>query len=156
MQFLEKEIQEYTQLVCSTLLGYEVNPIPGSYDEPLSNTVSGSVQITGEWNGSIMLTLSSSLVNLLTETLFSLETGKASIEDKKDAVGELVNMIGGNIKALLPQPSRLSVPLLALEGHALYFPSTKMVAHCQFECAKKPFALSLYEQAENPFKRHFK
>ena len=153
MSFLEEEIQQYTQLVCSTLLGYEICPLPGSYDVNSADTISGSVQVTGKWNGTIMLSLPTALVNTLTETLFSLEPGKASIEDKKDAVGELINMIGGNIKALLPQPSGLSIPLLAMEGHQLFFPSTKMVTHCQFECAEKPFALSLYEQVENPFKR---
>ena len=150
MQFLEKEIQQYTQLVCSTLLDYEVNPLPGSYDVSSTDTFSGSVQVTGKWQGIILLSLPSALVNTLTEALFSLEQGKVSNEDRKDAVGELINMIGGNIKALLPQPSAISVPLLALEGHQQYFPSTKMVTHCQFECNGKPFALSLYEEVETP------
>lgn len=151
MQFLEKEIQEYTQLVCSTLLGFEVQVLPGSFEASPTDTVTGSVQVTGKWNGAIMLSLPSTLVDTLTEVLFSLEPGKASIEDKKDAVGELINMIGGNIKALLPQPSVLSVPLLAMAGHSLYFPSTKMVTHCQFESQGNPFALSLYEQVEKTF-----
>jgi chemotaxis protein CheX len=152
VQFLEKEVQQYTQLVCSTLLGYEVNPLPGSYDISSADTVSGSVQVTGKWHGIIMISLPSTMVNTLTENLFSLEPGKASTEDRKDAVGELINMIGGNIKALLPQPSTLSVPLLALEGNSQYFPSTKTVTHCQFGCDGKTFALSLYEQVENPLK----
>ena len=152
MQFLEKEIQQYTQLVCSTLLGLEVQPSPLPY-EASTDTVTGSVQITGKWNGAILLSLPASLVNTLTETLFALEPGKASIEDKKDAVGELINMIGGNIKALLPEPSVLSVPLLALEGHKLYFPSTKMVTHCPFECQGKTFALSLYERVEKSLRK---
>ena len=151
MQFLEKEIQQYTQLVCSTLLGVEVQPLPGHYETSPTDTFTGSVQITGKWNGALLLSLPSSLVNTLTETLFSLELGKASQEDRKDAVGELINMIGGNIKALLPQPSTLSVPLLGVEGHELYFPSTEMVTHCQFACQEKSFALTLYEQVEKPF-----
>lgn len=149
MQFLEKEVQQYTQLVCSTLLGYEINPLPGSYDLTSEDTISGSIQVTGKWNGTILLSLPSTLVNMLTETLFSLESGKASIEEKKDAVGELINMIGGNIKAVLPQPSLLSAPLMTLEGQQPYFPATKIVTHCQFEYNEKTFALSLYEQEDN-------
>ena len=150
MQFLEKEIQKYTHLVCSILLDFEISPLPDSYEMPSAKMFLGSVQITGEWNGAIMLSLPSTLVNTLTEKMFSLESGKASIEEKKDAIGEMVNMIGGNIKALLPQPCALSAPLMALEGDTLHFPSTKMVTHCKFECAGKPFALSLYEQVEDP------
>ena len=82
--------------------------------------------------------------------------GKACLEDKKDAVGELINMIGGNIKALLPAPCVLSVPLLALEGHAMQFPATKMVTHCQFDYQGKPFALSLFEREDKPFKERIK
>ena len=133
MQFLEKEIQQCTQLVFSTLLSLEVHPSPGQHESSSTDTVTGSVQITGKWNGVILLALPSSLVNTVTETLFSLEPGKASTDDKKDAVGELINMIGGNIKALVPEPSTLSVPLLALEGQSLQFPATEMVTHCQFE-----------------------
>ena len=103
-----------------------------------------------------MLSLPSTLVNRLTETMFSLEPGKASIEDKKDAVGEMINMIGGNIKSLLPDPSTLSVPILAMEGHSLQFPSTKMVTHCQFDCQGKPFALSLFERVDKPFEKRLK
>ena len=147
MKFLEKEIQEYTQLVCSTILGIEAQPLAENY-EASSDTFKGSVQITGKWNGALLLCLPSSLVNKLTETLFSLEPGKASAEDKKDAVGELINMIGGNLKALLPEPCTLSVPLLGIEGQDLYFPYTKRVTHCLFECQGKPFSLSLYEEIE--------
>ncbi len=112
MQFLEKEIQHCTQLVCSTLLDFEVQPSPGYYKASPANTITGSVHITGEWNGTILLSLPSSLVGKLTEKLFSIEPGKSSKNDKEDAVGELINMIGGNIKALLPEPSKLSVPII--------------------------------------------
>ncbi len=147
MQFLEKEIQQYTQLVCSTALGLEVQTLPGVHEVSPTDTASGSIQISGEWNGAIMLSMPTILVNTLTETLFSLAPGKASSEDKKDAVGELINMIGGNIKALLPEPSVLSTPLVALEGNnPPHFPATKMKTHCQFECQGKYFGLSLFEQ----------
>jgi chemotaxis protein CheX len=147
MQFLEKEIQEYTQLVCSTALGLKVLPLPGVHEVSPTDTASGSIQISGEWNGAIMLSMPSSLVNTLTETLFSLATGKATSEDRKDAIGELINMVGGNIKALLPEPSVLSTPIVALEGNSPpHFPATKMKTHCQFECQGKRFGLSLFEQ----------
>src|SRR3546814_11558410 len=37
-------------------------------------------------------------------------------EDVTDAIGELVNMIGGNVKSLMPEPSILSLPMVAA-GH---------------------------------------
>ena len=37
--------------------------------------------------------------------------------DLVDALGELTNMTGGNVKALLPGPSRLSLAYVATNAH---------------------------------------
>ena len=146
MQFLENEIQQYNKLVWSTLLGFDIQPEPGTFDFSSEDMVTGSVQVTGKWNGVITLYLPSPLVNQITETMFSLEPGKASPETKKDAIGELINMVGGNIKSMLPQPSALSTPIFAMEGQSQQFPFTKRVTQCKFICNGSSFALSLYEQ----------
>jgi chemotaxis protein CheX len=39
--------------------------------------------------------------------------GPLDDEDVADAVGELANMIGGNIKGLMPGPSVLTLPVVA-------------------------------------------
>ena len=78
--------------------------------------------------------------------MFSLESGEADAETKKDAIGELINMVGGNIKSMLPQPSALSTPIFAMEGQSQQFPFTKKVTQCKFTCNDNSFALSLYEQ----------
>ena len=98
MQFLESEIQKYNKLVWSTLLGFDIEPESGTYNFSSEDTVTGSVQVTGKWNGVISLYLPSALVARITETMFSLNSGDSSPETKKDAIGELINMIGGNIK----------------------------------------------------------
>jgi chemotaxis protein CheX len=146
MQFLESEIQKYNKLVWSTLLGFDIQPDSGTFDLSSTDMVTGSVQVTGKWNGVITLYLPSSLVNQITETLFSLDPGEANAETKKDAIGELINMVGGNIKSMLPQPSALSTPIFAMEGQSQQFPFTKKVTQCKFTCNDNSFALSLYEQ----------
>ncbi|MZH42378.1 MAG: chemotaxis protein CheX [Nitrospinae bacterium] len=146
MQFLEKEIQHCTRLVYSTLLDFEVHSSPGHYKASPTSTVTGSVHITGEWNGTILLSLPALLVDKITEQLFSIEPGKSSNNEREDAVGELINMIGGNIKALLPEPSKLSVPTIAMEGNDPKFPPSKEVTHCQFEYQNELFGLTLYEE----------
>jgi chemotaxis protein CheX len=146
MQFLESEIQQYNKLVWSTLLGFDIQPESGTFEFSSENMVTGSVQVTGKWNGVITLYLPSPLVNQITETLFSLKSGEANPETKKDAIGELINMVGGNIKSMLPQPSALSTPIFAMEGQSQQFPFTQRVTQCKFTCNDSSFALSLYEQ----------
>ncbi len=154
MQFLESEIQQFNQLVWSTLLGLDIQPAPGIFSFSSSEMVTGSVQVTGKWNGAITLYLSSPLANHVTETMFSLEFGKATLDLKKDAIGELINMVGGNIKAMLPQPSSLSTPVFAMEGQSLEFPYPETITPCQFDCNGKSFALSLYEQVKDLNKKN--
>jgi len=146
MQFLESEIQQYNKLVWSTLLGFDIQPESSTFDFSSEDMITGSVQVTGKWNGAITLYLPSTLANHITETMFSLESGEASLETKKDAIGELINMVGGNIKSMLPQPSALSTPIIAMEGQSQQFPFTKKVTQCKFTCNNSSFALSLYEQ----------
>ena len=150
MQFLENEIQQYSKMVWSTLLGLEIEPEAGPFNLSSEEMVTGSVQVTGKWNGVISLYLPSPLVARVTETMFSLNSGQATPETKKDAIGEIINMIGGNIKALLPQPSSLSTPVFSMEGQSQQFPFTKKVTQCKFVCNGNPFALSLYEQEKDP------
>ena len=50
----------------------------------------------------------------VTDAMLGLDPGDGPrpAEDVADAVGELVNMIGGNVKSLMPGPSTLSLPLV--------------------------------------------
>lgn len=153
MQFLESEIKQYNKMVWSTLLGFDITPEPGPFNLPSEEIITGSVQVSGEWNGVISLYLTPSLVARVTETMFSLDSGQATLETKKDAIGEMINMIGGNIKSMLPQPSSLSTPIFSMEGQSQQFPFTKKVTQCKFLCNGDPFALSLYEQIKDPLEK---
>ena len=150
MQFLKSEIQQYNKMVWTTLLGFDIKPQPGPFDISPEKIVTGSVQVTGKWNGVISIYLPPSLVSRVTETMFSLNSGEATLETQKDAVGELINMIGGNIKAMLPHPCTLSTPIYSIEGQSQQFPFTKKVAECKFVCHGDSFALSVYEQEKEP------
>jgi chemotaxis protein CheX len=48
--------------------------------------------------------------------MFDLEPEAVTLDETRDALGELTNMMGGNLKALLPGPSRLSLPTVVEES----------------------------------------
>ncbi|HEY9562846.1 MAG TPA: chemotaxis protein CheX [Nocardioides sp.] len=75
---------------------------------------SAQVQVTGAWSG--MVTLEVSEVAARAVTRHMLAMSEITPEDVTDAIGELVNMIGGNVKSLMPEPSILSLPMVAA-GH---------------------------------------
>lgn len=65
------------------------------------------------------------------------EIGVDDVDDGEvaDAFGELANMIGGNLKCLLPEPSQLSLPTVSLgAAHVVTVPGAGLLEHVELEC----------------------
>lgn len=71
---------------------------------------SALVAVSGAWAGVIIIDLLDTAAWSLTTQMFGDDAAEA---DMADAVGELVNMIGGNVKAILNSESNLSLPVVA-------------------------------------------
>jgi len=69
----------------------------------------------------------------------------------QDATGELSNMVGGNVKALLPQPSRLSLPSV-VEGkdYNLRIPGALCISRMVFESQGSPFVVTMHAREDGP------
>ena len=70
------------------------------------------VKITGAWDGEVRLHCSLPLAQSIAAAIFQVEADKAGDDEILDALSELTHIIGGNLKALLPQPVTLSLPSL--------------------------------------------
>ena len=78
---------------------------------PPAELVSAWVDITGPWTGSVVLTCAPATAEALTEcVLMTRPPTVVDDEDVADALGELANVLGGNIKSVLPGESRLGLP----------------------------------------------
>jgi chemotaxis protein CheX len=81
-------------------------PVP-----PPTEAVSAWVDIIGPWNGSVVLTCAPATAAALAESvLMTRPPTVVDDEDVADALGELANVMGGNIKSVLPGPSSLGLP----------------------------------------------
>ena len=148
MQFMENEIIEYTNFICSSFLGVEAFHTHSELDPETETLITGSIQISGEWKGLIVLYLHPVLGDEFAKKMFSLEQGQISEDELRDAVGEIVNMVGGNLKSVLPQPSYLGLPIIALNGNKPQFPSTRECSRIVFECMGKNFAVTILQKKE--------
>jgi chemotaxis protein CheX len=72
--------------------------------------VHGSVSVTGAWDGQVVVSFSQVAAQRATAALLGVDFEEVSSADVMDAVGELVNIIGGSVKSLMPQPTVLSLP----------------------------------------------
>jgi hypothetical protein len=72
------------------------------------------VDLHGDWVGRAALTTSLPVAHDLTRALLQMDAGEeVGAEDLADAFGELANVVGGNLKALLPTPGTLGLPHVA-------------------------------------------
>jgi chemotaxis protein CheX len=72
--------------------------------------VSAEVQFVGEWKGAVVLQCSPELAFDLTARLMHEPRPSEVDQDVRDAMGELANMVGGNLKSVLPPGVALSMP----------------------------------------------
>ncbi len=83
-------------------------PVPG--DLP-ADSVSAWVDVVGPWTGSVVLTTGRQTAADLTRALLGESAPELlDHEDVADAIGEIANVVGGNVKAALPGPSTLGLP----------------------------------------------
>ena len=146
MQYLEKEIVNYTQDVWSSFLGMTATRSAESI-QPGDHFQHAYVQIVGAWTGIIVVHFPPDLAHQITEQMFSIEPGKVSLTQNEDALGEVANMVGGNIKSLLPHPSYISHPHVELDRPAPQFPGVTEESHITFECEQKNFVVSILKDA---------
>jgi chemotaxis protein CheX len=103
------DIISLTRQVSDSVLGMSAEPLPDT-SVPQYTEIIASVQISGEWQGAVVVTCAREVAEAITEAMFAMDPGTTSHEELDDAMGEMANMIGGNIKGLVPGPSQLSLP----------------------------------------------
>jgi CheY-specific phosphatase CheX len=142
MQYLEEEITQVTTTVWESVLGIALEPRP---DIPaVLRPVIGCVRVTGAFNGAVTIECGESVARDAAATMFGVAPRLAGSAEIRDAIGELVNMTGGNVKALLPSVSVLALPTVAEGGHgSAVLPGTEVVTAVAFACEGQPLVVRL-------------
>ncbi|HVW34901.1 MAG TPA: chemotaxis protein CheX [Acidimicrobiia bacterium] len=146
----EPELTEITERVWTSLVEVPLLPRqPGqpSALTPGARTFTGCVQITGAWEGAVTVHCSETLAKMLTAAMFMVDVDDTTLEEVSDALGELANMVGGNVKALLPEPCRISLPAVA-DGmdYRLSVPGARPLTAVTWTCAGEPLMVRLLER----------
>lgn len=74
--------------------------------------ISGSVLVEGAWTGGVVISCGEQVAERLAAAMLGI-TDHVDATDVGDAMGELANVLGGNVKSLLPQPSAISLPIVS-------------------------------------------
>lgn len=150
MQLTDVDLAEVVESVWTSMLGFEVVPSdePYAYGDG-SLHMSGTVQITGCWDGAVMVEVTETLARHLAATMFGLEDAELGDEEVRDALGEMANMIGGNVKGMLVGDARLSLPTVA-EGRdfRVSVPGSGVVRELTYRCEGFPMRVQLLTRIE--------
>ena len=109
------KICELTAGVWSTVLGLEARPLRED-PNPEQMVLTGCVEISGAWQGMVLLDCAPMLARRMAATMLDAEEKSLSLHDVYDALGEIANIVAGNIKAMLPGPSSLSLPKIGADS----------------------------------------
>jgi chemotaxis protein CheX len=138
----EEVVTELTRLVWTTVLGLDAEQRHSLGDE---GDITTSVDISGAWEGTVSIRFTRQLARHLAAAMMACGDSDPTPDEVKDVIGELTNMVGGNVKGVLPGPCRLSLPRteLDLDGSEAGTNATRT----SFECGGQPFSVLVVERA---------
>lgn len=145
----DSAIEQITQSVFSTMPGLElerIGALPPTEDDLLLVTV----HIVGAWTGSVVLGLPNAVVRAAAAGMLQTPAEAVMNEDCRDVAAELVNMIGGNLKSLLPGPSFLSLPTIISGSHCgIEVRDGRLAEDLALMSEFGPIAVRLYERTRS-------
>ncbi|MGI5236626.1 chemotaxis protein CheX [Dactylosporangium sp. CA-139066] len=128
----EEDLKVIAEQVWSSYLDLDgASPLVPLPPEKPATDVTASVSVTGAWRGHVLVSCSELAAKNVAAALLGLEVDDVAEEDVADALGELANIIGGNVKSLLPEPCALSLPHVHVDGNNGRYPSVTEVCHLQ-------------------------
>jgi len=146
----EDEVVQVVRSIWSSILGLDVTVESGeSARERLQGqrTLTACVHITGDFEGATLVFCTAGLATRLAAVMFETPAEALSVEDVQDALGELANMVAGNIKPLFAGSSRLSLPSV-VEGldYRLIVPGSRVLSQVGLRCEGEPLHITIVEK----------
>ena len=92
------------------MLGMQINPEPTESFGVSKATIQASIEIAGDRNAECYIQVCDELAQRIAGAMFDAAPENLSDEEIFDAMGETVNVIGGNAKGMINQDCSLSLP----------------------------------------------
>ncbi|MFI5840499.1 chemotaxis protein CheX [Catenuloplanes sp. NPDC051500] len=142
-----EDLQEIVEQVWSSYLDPDgIEPLFPVYDdvESLKTDIHASVSITGTWHGHVVVACNGSAAKNCSAAFLAMEVDEVSNDDMMDVLGELANIIGGNVKSMLPPGCFVSLPTV-VTGDAPHYPSAEPVCQLAGTWKEDPFVITMWQ-----------
>lgn len=129
-----EEIGGMVEMIFMTMLEMEARPVSREWKK-CERSVTASIYFAGPWKGAAMLECSREAALEFTRLLAGPGDAGEFNDSVRDVLGELANTVGGNLKAILPKGTTLSMPVV-VQGtdYLIWFSGGNTVSRIAFEC----------------------
>ena len=103
------ELAQIVEYVFKTMVCLEVTESNRSWN-PEGDRLTATIHLAGDWKGALALECGREQACAFAARFLSMETPPAVDDMVRDVLGELANMIGGNLKCVLAGGLKLSMP----------------------------------------------
>ncbi len=150
MPLTDEAICKITTSVLESILDVAIHQCShsGGSDERADGFMTAAVYLTGAWEGTVAVHCTAALACRAASVMFGREEESISVSEIQDALGELANMISGNLKTLLPKPSFLSLPCVT-EGFsdALEEPDGEIHRQITWDCGGQLLMITVLQKS---------
>jgi chemotaxis protein CheX len=139
----QAEVAQIVIGVFDTMLALDVEQAEqGWFERP--NSITSAIFFAGERKGGVLIETTEDQACHWTSRLMSLPVRETVADDVQDAMGEIANMIGGNLKPVLPRGVQLSMPTVVRgSDYSLTICGGNLVQRQCFRSEGKVFWVSL-------------
>jgi chemotaxis protein CheX len=137
-------------MVFSTMLGLKAELYPMPWSRP-PDMVTATVYFAGAWQGAVLLECTRGQARTFARLLMSIQPSIMTDEDVRDTLGELANMLAGNLKSVLPSGVVLSMPSV-IEGsdYSLQICGKRSIERVLFWSIEDIFGVTLVDMSDTP------
>jgi chemotaxis protein CheX len=124
-----------------------LDPLVPVDEGTVTSDIRAWVEITGSWEGHVLVTCSWAQARNLAAAFLGMGVDEVPAEeDVADVLGEMANIVGGNVKSMLPSGSTLSTPSFVDQGDGpVPAPGVVLVAELVGEWRNESLSVGMWQ-----------
>lgn len=140
------ELAQIVESVFQTMMCLEVSESHHPW-APSQDQLTATVHLTGDWPGVLALVCGHKQACAFAARFLSMEEPEMVDDVVRDVLGELANMIGGNLKCVLAGGLRLSMPsVVDGDDNNLRVCRAGIRERLVFQCLEGPFSVAVLRE----------
>jgi chemotaxis protein CheX len=141
------DLNEIAEQVWSAYLDPEgINPLIPLDDVAFGGDLHGSVSITGSWHGHVVVACSAGAAKHAAAAFLAMDPAEVTDADLADVLGELANIVGGNVKSMLPEGCFISLPhVVSAPSSVNHWPSASQICELSGSWAGEQVSISMWQ-----------